>query len=234
MGPRREFRAAARPELLPRPAPRALPPPLLAPARRPRATPRGRVRGRLGRGVPSLPPLLGSPARAWRRGFPEEELRGAGRGSPELLAAPLPPLSPPSLPPFLSLPVCFPPARRTGFREPRPGRVAPPAVLTPVDRGAWQGRNPALLLGLWATWKQLEKLLILFHTLGHKIKHKQQQQQQRETSPHPQILGRGGDGFEVQTGSSTCFNGISLCGSPGPLQPLPFLRLQKRQEAGIS
>lgn len=145
VGPRREFRAAARGF---GPAPSALPPPLLAPSPRPRATLRGGSAassgGASGRchGVLSL--SLSSPPRAWSRGFPEEELRGTGRGSGSVGAAgSRPSLLPPSLP--LSSRSLS--ARAEDRLLVNPGRDGWPRLLGWLreTRGAWQKMSPVLL-----------------------------------------------------------------------------------------
>lgn len=144
-GPPRRGRggAAARvpsrsPGLLPRPArPPAAPPRACPVASR---DPAGRVRGQPGRGVRLLPPRLVSPPRSWIRRFPEEELRGTGRGSGAVGGAGSRPSPlPPSTLPFAFLP-------RGGLAsENSAGTCSPACRARTLDWGAWQGMNLVLL-----------------------------------------------------------------------------------------
>lgn len=151
-GPRRRGRggAAARvPSCSPGLRPRPVSPPAAPPRSLPAASrdPAGRVGGQLGRGVRSLPrcPVsLSSPPRAWSRGFPEEELRGTGRGSGSVGAAgSRPSLFPPSLP--LSSRSLS--ARAEDRLRVNPGRDGWPRLLGWLQetRGAWQEMSPVLL-----------------------------------------------------------------------------------------
>jgi hypothetical protein len=139
VGPWREFRAAAR---------GFCPAPPRAPSRRPSSRPPGGLArpcgegpplARAGRPVVATASSLSSPLLESR--LPRRGAEGHRPGLRSCWRRRLPPLSSPSLRP----PSRFPPAQRTGFGEPGLGRVAQPALLSPVDRGAWQGLNPVLL-----------------------------------------------------------------------------------------
>lgn len=125
------------------------------PSRRPSSLPprglarpcgEGRRQARAGRPVAATVSCLSlsSPPRAWSRGFPEEELRGTGRGSGSVGAAGS---RPSFLPPSLPLSSRLLSAGAEDRLLVNPGRDGWPRLLGWLreTRGAWQEMSPVLL-----------------------------------------------------------------------------------------